>query len=64
MRLYLLIFFLGTMTRLQAQYFPPTTGNQWDTLSPARFGYCNDRIDSLYELLDQQNSKAFILIKD
>ena len=64
MRLYLLIFFLGTMTRLQAQYFPPTTGDQWDTLSPQRFGYCNDRIDSLYRLLDRNNSKAFILLKD
>jgi CubicO group peptidase (beta-lactamase class C family) len=64
MRLYLLVFFLGTLSSLKAQYFPPVTGNQWDTLSPARFGYCNDRIDSLYELLDQQNSKAFILIKD
>jgi len=64
MRLYLLVFFLGTLSSLKAQYFPPVTGNQWDTLSPARFGYCNDRIDSLYELLDQLNSKAFILIKD
>jgi CubicO group peptidase (beta-lactamase class C family) len=64
MRVYLLVFFLGTLSSLKAQYFPPVTGNQWDTLSPARFGYCNDRIDSLYELLDQQNSKAFILIKD
>lgn len=64
MRLALILFFLGTMTRLQAQYFPPTTGDQWDTLSPQRFGYCNDRIDSLYRLLDRNNSKAFILLKD
>jgi CubicO group peptidase (beta-lactamase class C family) len=60
----LLLFFLGMFSQVKAQYFPPITGNQWDTLSPQRFGYCSDRIDSLYQLLDAKKSKAFILIKD
>ena len=48
----------------QNLYFPPLTGTDWDTLSPARFGWCQERIDSLYDFLDQKNSKAFILLKD
>lgn len=64
MRISVLLFFLGMFFQAKAQYFPPLTGNQWDTLSPQRFGYCKDRIDSLYQLLDSKNSKAFILIKD
>ncbi len=64
MRISVFLFFLGMVFQAKAQYFPPLTGNQWDTLSPQRFGYCKDRIDSLYQLLDSKNSKAFILIKD
>ncbi len=44
-------------------YFPPTTG-QWSTLDPQELGWCNDRIDSLYEFLETNQSKAFILLKD
>ncbi len=58
-----IVFLLGS--RLTAQtYFPPLAGNQWDTLSPKRFGYCEERIDSLYAVLDRNHSKAFILLKD
>ena len=45
-------------------YFPPLAGNQWDTLSVDRFGYCQDRIDSLYNFLDENNSKGFILLRE
>lgn len=53
------------LNNLGAQiYFPPINGQNWDTLSPDRLGYCEDRIDSLYRFLENQNSKAFILLKD
>ena len=48
----------------QSLYFPPNNNNVWETIAPASLGYCPDRIDSLYEFLDQNNSKAFILLKD
>lgn len=48
----------------QGLYFPPTVGNQWDTIPPANLGYCQSRIDSLYQFLEAQNTKAFILLKD
>jgi len=45
-------------------YFPPLTGNSWDTISPGALGYCQPKIDSLYDFLDVNNTKAFILLKD
>ncbi len=58
-----LLFLLSTSIHAQL-YFPPNNSGQWDTLSPATLGWCPDRIDSLYELLNANNSKAFILLKD
>ena len=63
----LALFFLITPKHSQGQslYFPPTNSdNNWDTLSPAAMGWCVSQIDSLYDYLQQQNSKAFILLKD
>ncbi len=60
-----LTYWLGN-SRLQAQsiYFPPTTGTTWDTISPVSLGYCPENIDSLYNFLDVNNTKAFILLQD
>lgn len=60
--LFVLISFHVISLRAQL-YFPPLTGQQWDTLSPASLGWCPDRIDSLYKHLETTNSKAFILLK-
>ncbi len=50
---------------LRAQlYFPPTTGTQWDTLSPSALGWCQDSINSLYSFLDSEQTDAFIVLKD
>ncbi|MGE0018910.1 MAG: serine hydrolase [Draconibacterium sp.] len=51
---------------LQAQnlYFPPTTGDTWETVSPESLGWCTSEIDSLLGFLEQENSKAFIVLKD
>jgi CubicO group peptidase (beta-lactamase class C family) len=48
----------------QTIYFPPLTGNTWDTIAPQTLGYCQPKIDSLYNFLAVNNSKAFILLKD
>lgn len=45
-------------------YFPPVTGNTWDTISPQSLGWCTDRMDSLYALLDRKNTRAFLILKD
>lgn len=51
-------------TKSQALYFPPLIGNTWETTSPASLGWCTDRIDSLYNFLEEKNTKAFIVLKD
>lgn len=61
----LLLLLLSVSTRSQTLYFPPPGNNStWDTLSPSSLGWCLDEIDSLYNFLDNENSKAFVLLKD
>jgi len=62
----ILILFLGCFFGGKSQnlYFPPTVGSAWDTLAPASLGYCQPKIDSLYTFLEDNSTKAFILLKD
>ena len=49
----------------QGLYFPPINNNSaWDTISPASLGWCADEIDSLYQYLDEQDTKGFMVLKD
>jgi CubicO group peptidase (beta-lactamase class C family) len=49
----------------QAQlYFPPLTGNTWETMAPSELNWCQSKIDSLYTYLEEQDTKAFIVLKD
>ena len=45
-------------------YFPPLTGNNWETMNPSDLGWCQNKIDSLYAYLESQVTKAFIVLKD
>jgi CubicO group peptidase (beta-lactamase class C family) len=64
-RIYTILFLIFVLQiNSQSLYFPPLTGNTWDTLSPNRFNYCNERIDSLYNYLQAKNSKSFILLRN
>ncbi len=62
--LLILLFLFSLNSFSQSLYFPPNFSNTWDTLSPASLGWCDEKIDSLYNYLDDRNSKAFILLKD
>ncbi len=59
-----LLSFSARTTVAQSLYFPPVAGNGWDTLSPASLGWCSPQIDSLYQLLQANDTKAFILLKN
>lgn len=48
----------------QNLYFPPINGSEWNTISPQSLNWCPESIDSLYQFLEVNNSKAFILLKD
>ncbi|MBK8497833.1 MAG: serine hydrolase [Flavobacteriales bacterium] len=51
-------------TCAQSTYFPPLTGNAWTTVDPASLGWCTDEIPPLLTYLGDNNSKAFIVLKD
>ena len=58
------VFLFLPNIKAQNLYFPPITGNNWDTLAPATLGWCDLQIDSLYDYLGQRNTQAFIILKD
>lgn len=46
-------------------YFPPILNQtEWETQSLESLGWCPNKVDSLYQFLEQENSKAFLLLKD
>lgn len=61
--LFLFSVFNLLSAKAQTYYFPPTTGTQWDTVSPNSLGWCVDRLDTLYSFLEAKHSKAFIILK-
>lgn len=60
----LALFWVSNIAYSQNTYFPPTNGNNWDTLSPTSLNWCTDSINALYDYLETENSKSFILLKD
>jgi len=48
----------------QGLYFPPLSGDRWETIQPESLGWCTDSINALYAYLDAEESKAFIVLKD
>ena len=62
---FLVLFFAIATKQAQAQttYFPPNTGT-WETITPQSLGWCSSNIDSLYNYLNQKNTKAFLILKD
>ncbi|CAG1769054.1 hypothetical protein BAC2_00018 [uncultured bacterium] len=51
-------------SRAQQLYFPPLVGSTWETVSPASLGWNVGAIDTLRTFLGDQNTRAFILLKD
>jgi CubicO group peptidase (beta-lactamase class C family) len=48
----------------QSLYFPPITGNEWQTTSPESLSWNTNLIPDLYSYLQQKNTKAFIVLKN
>lgn len=61
---FFLFLLAGSCMQAQPLYFPPLTGNAWDTLSAASLGWCQPQIDSLSDYLESRNTKAWIVLKD
>jgi CubicO group peptidase (beta-lactamase class C family) len=45
-------------------YFPPITGNAWDTVSAATLKWNVTNLNNLYPYLQSEGTKAFIILKD
>ncbi|HBI01981.1 MAG TPA: serine hydrolase [Flavobacterium sp.] len=66
MKTLLFLLLVGCTTSVVGQelYFPPNTGTAWETTPPSTLGYCPEKIAELYTLLEENQSKAFLLLKD
>lgn len=56
--------FHSSELKSQSIYFPPLTGSQWETVTPASLGWCTDKLDTLFSYLELKNSKAFLVLKN
>lgn len=62
---YFFIFLWVSVNSAIAQlYFPPTSTDAWETISPSELGWCENKLDSLSTFLETTNTKAFILLKE
>jgi CubicO group peptidase (beta-lactamase class C family) len=64
-----LLFFLLMVcigqTDAQQLYFPPlNAGAAWETTSPESLGWCTENLDSLYDFLETNHTKGFMVLKD
>jgi len=54
----------ASQTPVNAMYFPPLTGTNWETTSAESLNWNTIALPDLYSYLDTNNSKAFIVLKD
>jgi CubicO group peptidase (beta-lactamase class C family) len=54
----------GLFSQNAPLYFPPLAGNVWATTPPSALNFCPDRIENLYQFLEDRDSKSFILLHD
>lgn len=60
----LLCLAFGPTSYAQPLYFPPTTGTTWETISPDSLGWCTDQLPPLIQFLEDNDTKAFIVLRD
>lgn len=48
----------------ESLYFPPLNSDTWETRSPSELNWNEEAIPELYTLLDDNETKAFIILKD
>ncbi|MCF8253140.1 MAG: serine hydrolase [Bacteroidia bacterium] len=48
----------------QTLYFPPLIGKTWESKTPEELGWCASKTDTLYNYLEDKNTKGFLVLKD
>jgi len=63
---YFFAFYWISAFALEAQttYFPPTDTEEWEQVELIDIGWCSDQVDTLLYFLEENNTKAFIVLKD
>jgi len=51
-------------TSAQPMYFPPLTGNSWETTQASALGWDTSQITNVYDYLQLKNTKAFIVLQN
>ncbi len=59
-----LFVFLAAQVSAQSLYFPPLAGGTWETVSLPSLGWDESKLPSLFDYLQANNTKAFIVLKD
>ncbi len=60
----LILVLLSASLQAQTIYFPPLSGDGWDTLNSGSLGWNQTELQNTYEYLRQKNTKAFIILKN
>jgi CubicO group peptidase (beta-lactamase class C family) len=45
-------------------YFPPIDGSNWESISPKSLNWNETQLDELFELLESNNTRGFIILKN
>ena len=58
------LWMYSSTLQAQSYYFPPLTGQQWESIPPEDLQWCDDSIQSLYDFLEGTNTHSFMLLQD
>lgn len=61
---FIAIFILTFQGNGQSLYFPPLTGDGWETTFPSELNWDTSKLDELITFLDDENTRAFLILKD
>lgn len=60
----LFLIWMSISISAQNLYFPPITGNEWETIDPATLNWCEEGNKALDDFLMEKGTKGFIILKD
>ena len=55
---------VDTIEIVEELYFPPINDNEWETEDMDSLGWHSENVDELYDFLEENNTRAFIVLKD
>ena len=59
-----ILLFSGLNLIGQNLYFPPTSGNEWETMNYQDLNWCEEKVQDLIDFQKERGTKAFIILKD